>query len=483
MARENDKISNQTKILDDDFDYEKEMAEIEEQERELEARRKQKKEERARRLQKEEEQNKRDKSADVKVDESEKKASIVERANNRQKAREQKKEAEWLGEAFDQNADTPQPRRKKSKKGIIALVIILLLLIGAGGAYFYKMQADQKIVADFEAKVAAFQTEKLDDAQLGDKADYFNGFIDQCREAIDNKDLAAISQLNSKWKSMEDELTEVTNGKMAIDSFVAGALETLKPYYITETYKEQYDALVKELNAAKDANQYDKISSLQKSVDALVKNLKADDLKEVQKLKNAISEMDLDANYLTDSQKEELKNLSDQTGQQLDKENYNDAVATLQKWKSSASAISESVTSRKAEEAARAESEAEELRRQRESEAAAAQAAREAEMLAQLQEEENSSSSSGSDGSYIFSDSSSRYLSKSELSGLSNEQLMYARNEIYARHGYIFRDANLKKYFESKSWYQGTVPSDSFSSTVFNQYEQANINLILSMED
>ena len=60
---------------------------------------------------------------------------------------------------------------------------------------------------------------------------------------------------------------------------------------------------------------------------------------------------------------------------------------------------------------------------------------------------------------------------------------MYARNEIYARHGYIFRDSALRSYFEGKSWYEGTVPSDAFSATVFNEYELANIKLIQSLED
>ena len=468
MARKDDTFSSLSKALDEEFDYEKEIEEIERQEKELEARRRQK----------ELEQQKKQEQAGQTEEKKNQKAAA------KRPSREQKKEAEWLGEAFDPNAESPQPRRKKSRKGIIALVIILLLLICGGGAYFYKMQADEKAVADFEAKVASFQTENLDDAQLGDKKEYFDSFMERCKEAIDNKDLDTISQLNKEWSSMEQELTEATNGKMAIDSFVYSAQEVLQSYYVTDNYKEAYDKRIQDMNAAKDNNQFEKISSLQKSLDSLTTSLKAEDLKVVQSLKNEISEMDLEESYLTDSQKSELKKYAESVDKSLGEGNYSEAVASLNKWKSSASAVSEGIASKKAEEAARAESEAEELRKQWEAQQAAEKAAREEELRKQLENDDKSeSSSSGSDGSYVFADSSSRYLTESELKGLSQDQLMYARNEIYARHGYIFRDPALKSYFESKSWYSGSVSSESFSSTVFNQYELANIKLIQSLED
>lgn len=55
---------------------------------------------------------------------------------------------------------------------------------------------------------------------------------------------------------------------------------------------------------------------------------------------------------------------------------------------------------------------------------------------------------------------------------------MYARNEIYARHGYIFNDAEIRAYFEKKPWYTGTVKSEDFSSSVFNDYEYKNVTFL-----
>ena len=41
---------------------------------------------------------------------------------------------------------------------------------------------------------------------------------------------------------------------------------------------------------------------------------------------------------------------------------------------------------------------------------------------------------------YIFPDSNSRYLSEEEVRGVETDRLFIGRNEIFARHGYIFQD-------------------------------------------
>ena len=96
------------------------------------------------------------------------------------------------------------------------------------------------------------------------------------------------------------------------------------------------------------------------------------------------------------------------------------------------------------------------------------------------QSQENKSAVS--DDEYIFRDSNTRYLSTEEISSLSLQMLCYARNEIYARRGYIFRSQELRDYFGSKSWYYGTIPAASFSGSVFNEWESANIELLKMQE-
>ena len=90
------------------------------------------------------------------------------------------------------------------------------------------------------------------------------------------------------------------------------------------------------------------------------------------------------------------------------------------------------------------------------------------------------SSGEGKEEKYILKDSSKRYLEESDIKNLTNEELGLAINEIYARHGRIFDDKYHKKYFESCSWYKGSVKAEDFDESVFNEYEKANIDLLAS---
>lgn len=86
---------------------------------------------------------------------------------------------------------------------------------------------------------------------------------------------------------------------------------------------------------------------------------------------------------------------------------------------------------------------------------------------------------------YIFSDSSTRYLTETELISLSKEELALARNEILARHGRIFENPPFNSYFPQQDWYSGTVPAKEFDAnyeTILNDIEKANIELIKQFE-
>lgn len=83
---------------------------------------------------------------------------------------------------------------------------------------------------------------------------------------------------------------------------------------------------------------------------------------------------------------------------------------------------------------------------------------------------------------YIFPNSNKEYLKDSDLEGMDKEHLRIARNELYARYGVIFGMDDLNNYFKSKSWYEPKVTIKDFDSSVFNQYENANLKLILKYE-
>lgn len=91
--------------------------------------------------------------------------------------------------------------------------------------------------------------------------------------------------------------------------------------------------------------------------------------------------------------------------------------------------------------------------------------------------------SNSNDEEYLFANSNSAYLSKSDIASLSRTDLNLALNEIYARRGRIFKDASLSSYFNSKSWYTPKYNSSEFEKNVtFNKYEQSNLQLMINMQ-
>ncbi|GEM_PF-2161597 len=93
-----------------------------------------------------------------------------------------------------------------------------------------------------------------------------------------------------------------------------------------------------------------------------------------------------------------------------------------------------------------------------------------------------STSSSFDPSGYIFPDSNSRYLSQDEVMALSLQGICYAKNEIYARRGRRFVSQELRDYFNTKTWYMGTISPESFYDGVFNSYESQNVALLASCE-
>lgn len=84
---------------------------------------------------------------------------------------------------------------------------------------------------------------------------------------------------------------------------------------------------------------------------------------------------------------------------------------------------------------------------------------------------------------YILPYSDSVYYTEGDLSGLSKANLRLARNEIYAKHGREFENEDLKQYFSKQSWYSSYLSAEEFDASVLNEYEKANLDLIISAEN
>jgi TM2 domain-containing membrane protein YozV len=78
-----------------------------------------------------------------------------------------------------------------------------------------------------------------------------------------------------------------------------------------------------------------------------------------------------------------------------------------------------------------------------------------------------------------FPEVSERLLTASDLQGLSKYDLKIMRNEIFARHGYIFQTEAMKTYFRNQSWYS---PRYSNVNSWLTSIENKNIALIQRYE-
>jgi len=70
---------------------------------------------------------------------------------------------------------------------------------------------------------------------------------------------------------------------------------------------------------------------------------------------------------------------------------------------------------------------------------------------------------------------STRLLAEDDLRGMSKPELRILRNEIYARHGYIFKSQDLRDYFSAKDWYH---PQYNDVSSLLNTIEKKNVAFI-----
>ena len=78
-----------------------------------------------------------------------------------------------------------------------------------------------------------------------------------------------------------------------------------------------------------------------------------------------------------------------------------------------------------------------------------------------------------------YPDASIRILTASELRGYTKEELKLMRNEIFARHGFIFKTDKMQKHFAAKQWYE---PKYNDVNSMLTDIEQQNIKMIQQLE-
>ena len=75
-----------------------------------------------------------------------------------------------------------------------------------------------------------------------------------------------------------------------------------------------------------------------------------------------------------------------------------------------------------------------------------------------------------------------QYYTKENFENEPKLVIHLAKNEIYARHGYIFKNEDLYNYFMGCVWYNPTCKAEDFDDSVLNEYEKANLEILSSMD-
>lgn len=91
---------------------------------------------------------------------------------------------------------------------------------------------------------------------------------------------------------------------------------------------------------------------------------------------------------------------------------------------------------------------------------------------------ESSLKETSADAQYLFPKSDRVLLTDADIKDCDHDTLKLGRNEIFARHGYIFQTTEIAEYFETKPWYRGTTPGERFDSNLLNGIELQNINFL-----
>lgn len=92
---------------------------------------------------------------------------------------------------------------------------------------------------------------------------------------------------------------------------------------------------------------------------------------------------------------------------------------------------------------------------------------------------ENTQGNSSGGNSSIYPQASDRLLTSDDVSNLTGWELKIMRNEIFARHGYIFKKEEMRNYFMYEKWY---VPRYENVDDMLSDVEKKNIELIKRYE-
>lgn len=349
---------------------------------------------------------------------------------------------------------------KKKKTGMILLIVIICLLtiaIIAGAILFFLTQQNKtKQVEAFKSDMSTFEA-LLENYNYGSIHEEVQKLLRDCETAVKEKAVDNFEALKKRMTLIREELERISEEIGTLEELKSTYTSRLENYEIPEALQELTGQVLDELQDAIDNGDVNLLATIKEKLKDLEGQLKDENLEILSQIFGELSEVD------TGQFKKEIVNeieaFLDEIQEFQDAGDYKNAIAKAREL---------------LEFADKAQAQAQRERNESIMES-------EAESMRKAQEEARQSATTGDSG-YLCPESSSRYLTESDLKGFSDWELMMAINEIYARHGRLFKDTSIQDYFNQKSWYNGYVQPDDFDVSVFNVYEKANIEFIKEYE-
>ena len=81
-----------------------------------------------------------------------------------------------------------------------------------------------------------------------------------------------------------------------------------------------------------------------------------------------------------------------------------------------------------------------------------------------------------------LADTANKVYTASDFSGLDPEVIHVIKNEMYARHGYTFKDKELSNYFMGQVWYSPSIATGEFDEKTFTETEVKNLDMLNSID-
>lgn len=352
-----------------------------------------------------------------------------------------------------------KPGRKK-KTGLILLIVIICLLtiaIIAGAVLLFVTQQNKtKQVEAFKKDMSTFE-ELLENYSYGSIQDEVQKLLRDCESAVKEKAVDQFEALKKRMSLIREELSRISKEISTLEDLKSAYAAAFDKYELSGELEEKVSQVLEEVQTAIDSGNAGGMNTLKEKLKDMESQIKDENLDIISQIFDAISEVD--TGQLEKDTVRKIEDFLDEIQAYQDAGEYKNAIAKARELLDFANRA-QAEADRKRNESIR-ESQEEEIRR--------------------AEEEARQSALSAASG-YLCPESNSRYLTEKDLKGLTDWELMLARNEIYARRGRLFKDTAIQDYFNRQSWYHGSIDPDDFDVSVFNAYEKANIEFIKEHE-